>query len=257
MIAMVVLTIGNITAQTHERTVRGFVLDKKTGAPISGAEVVATGSGETTITDSDGSFSLSIPPFLKFLTATYTGMGSKKMKVNFNSDMIFEMKPKHRFGFLSAVGCFSIGNKGYTDESYIGGGGGLMGGMLGEWGFYAKATIDSQDCPVITAGVIKSVSKSFYGFLGVGWGKITGEIECKGSYWHYDDTNDFGYPLYYDYWEQKHNDAMAFELGCIFKVSRHFNIIVSDTFATDFNTFYDTDFDVFRNTVNVGVGYVF
>ncbi len=227
LLTIALAAAGSLMAQNNQRTVKGFVIDNN-GSPIAGAEVIATGGGETAITDADGSFSMTVSPFLKTLTATYTGMGSKKLKTRFDRDMIFRMRPEKGNWFLNAVGIVSIG------EELIGGGGGLMGGYLGKWGGYLKATIDDYICPNITVGVIKSFSRKVYGYLGVGYGQIAIE----------------DYYYFYNKDEESYNeDAIAMEAGCIFKTSRHFNITVGYTLAA-----YDY---TLRHTVNVGVGYVF
>lgn len=238
---------GSLMAQNNQRTVKGFVIDNN-GNPIAGAEVMATGGGETAITDADGSFSMTVSPFLKTITATYTGMGSKKLKTKFDRDMIFRMSPKNDYWFLNAVGIVSTG------EGFTGGGGGLMGGYLGKWGGYLKATIDNclmQDdpkVPTITLGVIKSFSNKVYGYLGVGYSQTVFEQSYYYSYSYYSYFYDtYNYGSYWD-WETHTENAVAVEVGCIFRTSRHFNFTVGYTLAAN---------DYIRHTVNVGAGYVF
>lgn len=235
LLTIALAAAGSLMAQNNQRTVKGFVIDNN-GNPIAGAEVMATGGGETAITDADGSFSMTVSPFLKTLTATYTGMGSKKQKTRFDRDMIFRMSPKNNYWFLNAVGIVSTG------EGFTGGGGGLMGGYLGKWGGYLKATIDNYKCPNITVGVIKSFSQKVYGYLGVGYGQtVFEEFYGSYSYYGYYSTND---------WETCADNAIAMEVGCIFKTSRHFNITVGYTLALDVDSYS-------RHSVNVGAGYVF
>lgn len=239
LMVITMTAIGSLAAQDNQRTAKGYVIDNN-GNPIAGAEVMATGGGETTITDADGSFRLTVSPFLKSITATYTGMGSKKLKTRFDKDMIFRMKPKTGGWFIDAVGLGSIGG------GIPGGGGGLMGGYLGKWGGYAKVTLDSEVCPNITAGVIKSFSRVVYGYLGLGYGQVVDYYEGYRSYYNY-YTDTYQYSYYDEYW---YYDGMAFDLGVIFKTSRHFNFSVGVTFATDFA-------DSYRTAFNLGVGYVF
>jgi len=239
-IVMAVLAIGCITAQTSERTVRGYVIDKN-GNPIPGAEVSATGGAETTITDSDGSFSLQVPPFLKSLIATYTGMGTKKMKIPTSGDMIFEMKEKWPSKwFLNVVGSF-----GFTDDGYCYGyGGGIMVGVLSKWGYYFKGNLDSEMCPNITIGVVKGITGSIYGYLGVGYGRIK-------HTWDEYSFDEYGSPLEViscsDFY-----DGMAIDAGVIIKTSKHFNITAGYTMTTEL-----VEYPYIRHTLNVGVGYVF
>lgn len=236
--AAAAMTVAGAFAQESQRTVHGFVIDNN-GNPIAGAEVTATGGGASAISDADGSFTMQVSPFLKTLTATYSGMASKKIKVDFNSDIIIALKEQWRTrAFVNAIGniCFN---------SYAnGGGGGVMGGVIGKWGGYGKVTVDNNVSITATAGVIKGITPKIYAFLGIGYGSVY--WEDWGSYSYYN-----GYNYQYYHWEDSSNDAgIAIDFGGIIKLSKHFNLTISYT------PVITPDGDSSHN-MNIGCGYVF
>lgn len=231
LLMLVVAGVCAIMAQTNYRDVFGYVIDKN-GNPIVGAEVIATGGGESALTDADGSFRLSVHPYLKSLTASYAGFQNKTLKTRFGTDMIFTLKPQNMHpGFLNVLGGVNIND--YEAMGNLG----LMGGQLGNWGWYAKGTMTIYDAGVsaftITGGVIKNLyrMKSFL-YLGAGFGR-----SVHDSYY------------YYGYDEYDYADGVAFDLGYMFRPSKHFNINIGLTIPTDF--------DNVNFIPQVGVGYVF
>lgn len=212
-----------------QRIVHGFVIDKN-GNPIPGAEVMSTGGGESTVTDADGSFSLQVSRFIKTLTATYTGMQSRKLKVKPDQqELVFEMKPHNlRPWFLNIYG--SVGIEPNERQSF--GESGLMFGRLGKWGYYAKAGADFYGGADITIGAINRLGKtSSYIYWGAGYGMV----DYADSYYYWDEYDIF--------------PGMAVDLGFIFKTARHFNFTVGYTLKTDFE---DSN-----HCIQVGLGYVF
>lgn len=233
LLAAVIFSATGAMAQTSStRTIHGVVIDKN-GNPIPGAEVMATGGAETTITDADGTFTLEIPRFLKRVTARYAGMEDKKLKPNFDKEMVFEMIPD-KFGkpawFVNATPSFGIGNT--LDFN-------LMAGRLGKWGYFAKVgyhtafyedyysdagysdntIVDSGI--VVTAGAIKHIYKPFNLYLG---GGIATEASEK------DGTIIIP----------------AIDFGFMFRLGKHFDVTL------DYRALWDWDFQV-----GLGVGYVF
>jgi len=63
---------------------KGIVVDKNSGKPLAHASIVLSGSSISTVTNSDGEFSLKIPDELNhsILTVTFIGYSSKKMPVS-------------------------------------------------------------------------------------------------------------------------------------------------------------------------------
>lgn len=229
LLTILVLGIASFCScfgQSNYRTVQGYVLDKN-GSPIAGAEVMSPTGGESAITDADGSFTISVHPYLKSLTASYVGMGSQTLKTSFSGDMIFILDPsKKRDIFVNVMG-------GYQTFWDVSGGTptvGLMGGVLGKWGAYAKVALGVSEINFAgTVGAIKSIYKqNAFVYLGVG----------AGTYTTYHMISNDGDIERYNEW------MIAIDAGLLFKVSNHFNINVGYTFTQN-------------NAFMVGVGYVF
>lgn len=157
------LTMGIAFAQIHNITITGVVIDNN-GNPLPGAEVIATGGGASTMTDADGSFSLNVSPFLKSFTVYYVGLGSKTQNIKGRNYFVVTMAPRSNYGFINAfTGYVSAGEYGSLPI-------GIMGGMLGKWGFYAKYYYASKygDYGVL-AGFTKSIYKrNSFIYVGVG-----------------------------------------------------------------------------------------
>ncbi|MDE7410906.1 MAG: carboxypeptidase-like regulatory domain-containing protein [Paramuribaculum sp.] len=237
-----IIAVGSVEAQSVYRNVKGYVVDKN-GSPLPGAEVNAAGGGESVITDADGSFNMNVHPLLKKLTASYSGLKSKTLKPDFNSDMIFTLNPQNQHPFFINV---NIGFWGFVDNGpFVG----FMGGQLGKWGYYAKwgFEVGYASTPMIgTVGVIKSIHKlSSFLFLGIGYGNIHGMEKYSGYYYNeYYDREE-----YYEYSHLETKSGMAVDLGYILRPSEHFNLSFGYTLTTDF-----TDSN---HIIQVGAGYVF
>lgn len=243
IMAIMALTAVGASAQIEQKTVRGVVLDTN-GNPIAGAEVMAPGGGASAITDADGSFSMTVSPYLKTLTATYAGMGSKKMKVRFDKDMVFNMKSAWKSrGFISL-----IGNVAYNEDlwdSPVSGGGGIMGGLLGKWGVYGKVTMSNKKEVSATAGLIKGIIPALYFYIGVGYGSVADE----GAWYDYFDERGY---IHWEYLETKthHNNGGALDFGFIIKPAKHFGFSVGFNGASSFQ--YN-----FRLGGDLGISYIF
>lgn len=179
LLAAVIFSATGAMAQTSStRTIHGVVIDKN-GNPIPGAEVMATGGAETTITDADGTFTLEIPRFLKRVTARYAGMEDKKLKPDFYGEMVFEMSPD-KYGkpawFVNVTPSFGIEATFGLD---------IMAGRFGKWGYYAKLGYDDWSGISVAAGAIKHVYKPLYFYAGAG-------VSPEESFW---PLVDFGWML--------------------------------------------------------------
>ena len=244
-----VISAGIAFAQEGYREVKGYVVDKN-GNPIPGAEVMATGGGESVITDSDGSFKMNVHPLLKKMTASYSGMVTKKLNTNFNSDMIFRLKPEKLNPWFLNVNAGVVFGKYWSwpdyRETHINGSIGIMTGRLGKWGFYGKAVseVDMAEKASLTFGAIKSINKqSTFLYAGLGYGYFMGS-------------------------------GMSADLGFIFRTSRHFNISIGYNLVKCFEKFeycedyyYDYENGIDRSiwkmyspmshAIEIGFGYVF
>lgn len=236
LLAMAMMCSIAMAQSETTRTIHGAVVDKN-GNPLPGAVVSATDGAETTLVNADGTFELEIPMWLKSVTASYAGYANKKMKPRFDQDMIFRLKKdKNRLGFINVFG----GPVFYDYGEKVGPLLGLMGGTLSNWGFYVKAGVLAGASDGIggigTAGVTKRICKNVYAYLGIGYSSVL-----------YD-----GYDSYYGYDTDEVYSGMAFDLGVIFKLSRHFDLTVGYTQTTDF-----TDLEGCNFSPNVSLGYVF
>jgi iron complex outermembrane receptor protein len=70
-----------------QRIVHGTVIDSLEGQGVIGANVVVKGSSVGTVTDFDGSYSLTVPPGYNVLTFSYTGYTSVEVELG-NSDVV-------------------------------------------------------------------------------------------------------------------------------------------------------------------------
>ncbi len=68
------------SASAQNRTISGKITDEK-GLPLSGASVAVKGAKITVITDSDGTFSISVPSSAKSLIFTNVGMAAQEVAI--------------------------------------------------------------------------------------------------------------------------------------------------------------------------------
>ena len=246
LLALAVLTIGTAAAQ-NSKTYTGFVVDKN-GNPVVGAEVMAPGGGASAITDSDGSFKIEVPFLLKKLTASYTGMKDKSLKLGESSNLVFKMKALKKWtGFISFVGNIGVmmeHDEYFRDDSdvlynyddkYISLGAGIMGGQIGQlsnWGWYVKGMgytgiYSYIGVASLTAGAIRKLGANAHLYFGGGAAYV---------------YSDFGYSI---------------DLGTIINVGDHVNIIAGLNYANS-TIKYDTSKDKYNLiNLNIGVGYTF
>lgn len=229
-IITIIIFIGSISAFAQStRIITGAVIDKN-GNPLPGAIVEATGGAESAIVDADGTFSIEVPIWLESLTAKYSGMETKKYKIHNTSVAIIKMKPEgYGQWFVNLEGAYVIGDG--IESGRLG----IMGGYLGKWGGYAKIMptfYPGYGTPAATAGVIKSISKTVYGYLGIGYAPSVG----------HDDRFDWG-----DY-----EDGIMVDLGCIIKINKHFDINVGYSFS---HALYEEEYEC--HDIHFGVGYCF
>ncbi len=212
----------SVNAQ-NTKIITGAVIDKN-GNPLPNALVEATGGAESVTTDADGSFRIEVPIWLKSLTAKYAGLQDKKIKLNHNNQIIFEMSPQTGSWFLDAAYAINFGDVTFNRA-------GLMGGYLGNWGGYARVILpfggDTEVIPSATAGVIKQVANPVYLYLGAGYAPVYGE----------------------DYYWTDYESGGMFEAGAIFKFNK-VNFSVGYSFSSSFCCFTN-------HSVQLSVGYCF
>lgn len=82
-------------APVVERTIRGTILDAETNEPLIGVNIVVGGTSIGTATNSDGTFSLTVPDDASTLVLTYLGYVRTEVELNEStSDYQIEMEPE-------------------------------------------------------------------------------------------------------------------------------------------------------------------
>lgn len=238
MLALVLASTAAMAQST--RIIKGAVVDKN-GNPLPGATVEATNGAESTTVDADGTFSLEVSRWLNTATARYAGMRKKTLEVQ-DGDMVFRMSPKLEMDwFLNVVAGVVTLDRTFDEYDMLPNTTyslGLMGGFLGKnWGGYTKLLwiLNSSDVsepavPTVTIGATKRVFSFMHAYAGVGYGKLNG----VDKEYNRDVSN---------------KDAMAFDLGAIFRVKKHISANVGISWVTDF--------DQANYYFSAGVGYVF
>lgn len=238
---MLALALASTAAMAQStRIIKGAVVDKN-GNPLPGATVEATNGAESTTVDADGTFSLEVSRWLNTATARYAGMRKKTLKVQ-DGDMVFRLSPKYEMDwFLNVVAGVVTLDRTFDEYDMLPNTTyslGLMGGFLGKnWGGYTKLLwfLNSSDVsepavPTVTIGATKRVFSFMHAYAGAGYAKLNGVDEEYNR-------------------DVSNKDAMAFDLGAIFRVKKHISANVGISCVTDFD---QTNF-----YFSAGVGYVF
>ena len=238
MLALALVSTAAMAQST--RIIKGAVVDKN-GNPLPGATVEATNGAESTTVDADGTFSLEVSRWLNTATARYAGMRKKTLKVQ-DGDMVFRLSPKYEMDwFVNVVSGVVTLDRTYDEYDMLSNTTyslGLMGGFLGKnWGGYTKLLwiLNSSDVsepavPTVTIGATKRVFSFMHAYAGAGYGKLNGVDEEYNR-------------------DVSNSDAMAFDLGAIFRVKKHISANVGISWVTDF--------DQANYYFSAGVGYVF
>lgn len=238
---MLALALASTAAMAQStRIIKGAVVDKN-GNPLPGATVEATNGAESTTVDADGTFSLEVSRWLNTATARYAGMRKKTLEVQ-DGDMVFRLSPKLEMDwFLNVVAGVVTLDRTFDEYDMLPNTTyslGLMGGFLGKnWGGYTKLLwiLNSSDVsepavPTVTIGATKRVFSFMHAYAGAGYGKLNGVDEEYNR-------------------DVSNKDAMAFDLGAIFRVKKHISANVGISWVTDF--------DQANYYFSAGVGYVF
>lgn len=96
---LLVISAGSLFGQSYNngqvttKIITGIVLDKA-GEPVGGAYVNATNGPETVETAPDGTYSIEVPVWLKYLTASYLGLGSVSVPIKDQSEVNFKLSEK-------------------------------------------------------------------------------------------------------------------------------------------------------------------
>lgn len=82
----------SFTAFSQQKTITGKVMDLGTGQPVAGATVAAKGSTAATQTNSDGSFSLSVPSKTTALTVSSVGFEEQTISIGAQGNIAVSLK---------------------------------------------------------------------------------------------------------------------------------------------------------------------
>lgn len=212
----------SVLAQTETtKIIRGAVIDKN-GNPLPGAVIKAEGGAETTVAENDGSFELEVPIWLKKVSASYGGYEKKTMKAKVDGDVIFELSEAKPSGYFINVVIGMCLDKDFSEPvGHIG----IKGGYLGNWGWYAEygcAFYYYND--KVLVGAIRRLSKTSFAYLGVGYSQVRDWVEHDG-------------------------DAIAFDGGIHFLVTKHFNFSIGMTLVSGWG--------LYNYNPKISIGYAF
>lgn len=236
---MLCLAVVSASAMGQIRTIKGTVIDKKTGNGLPGAEVSVMGGAESTVTDADGSFTIDAGWYAKKLTTRYAGMRTKNTPIRGNNVLVEMKKQSTGNWFLSfQTGCMVGAASEYNINDYYSrarGTFGLMGGYLGKWGGYLKETTAITDDGAAFSLIIGATKRIFpwmHASVGFGGGLGFQEEYQYCTKYSYDNYN------YSDIW-----GTVGFEIGLIFKFAKHFtaNIHYNPAFLIDANDYERSD----------------
>lgn len=223
------------------KEVKGVVIDKN-GNPLPGAKVQATGGAETAVTDADGTFNIEVSRWLKSLTATYPGMRAKKVNLKDNNDVVIKIKnDKHRW-FVQGITQYDFGQG--TPSI------GVMGGMLGNWGWYGKAVVDlatpsdsgydesrGNGGPAysFSGGVIKNVYKTLYLYAGAGLGRSYAVSKYE-KYTYESPYYSHEYPscIYNDF-----EVSLIMDIGLIYQYKKNLNFNLGFSYSSQFEHLFE------------------
>lgn len=82
---LLVMAIAFCNFAIAQRTITGTVTDAETGEPLIGANILVVGTSSGTITDFDGTYSLSVPEGATTLDVSYTGYSSQTIEIGTQS----------------------------------------------------------------------------------------------------------------------------------------------------------------------------
>lgn len=227
---MLVLSLSALAQTETTRMIHGAVIDKN-GNPLPGAVISADGGADTSIAESDGTFSMEVPIWLRKVSASYGGYKKQTLKTDFGRDMIFRLSkkaptPGGYFINVSAGGVFDTYGEG---RAYTG----IRGGHLANLGWYGEIGYDflGQGIQAIVGGIRRIYNSAFF-YLGVGYGRVT----------------DSSYEDLFEYFDRY--NGFAIDGGFQFIIAKHIDFSVGVTYTTE-------DFSEHNFTPKITVGYVF
>lgn len=98
---MLLMSVASLWAQ---RTISGTVTDASSGEPLIGANVLVVGTGEGTVTDLDGKYSLNVPAGYDRLQFSYTGYTSQEVVLGASSVVDVQLSPGETLEEVVVIG---------------------------------------------------------------------------------------------------------------------------------------------------------
>ena len=96
------LVLAGIVTTVAQRTITGMVTDD-TGEPLIGAAILVKATSSGTVTDIDGTYSLTLPEGATTLVFSYTGFQTQEITIG-TSDVIDVVMPIDVIGLEDVVG---------------------------------------------------------------------------------------------------------------------------------------------------------
>ena len=86
-------SVSTLQTITQAKTIKGKVVDEKTGETLTGVSVLVKGTTVGAITDIDGNFTLNLPSGKNLLALTYIGYKAQTVTVGNGKDLEIKMEP--------------------------------------------------------------------------------------------------------------------------------------------------------------------
>ena len=86
-------SVSTLQTITQAKTIKGKVVDEKTGETLTGVSVLVKGTTIGAITDIDGNFTLNLPSGKNLLALTYIGYKAQTVTVGNGKDLEIKMEP--------------------------------------------------------------------------------------------------------------------------------------------------------------------
>lgn len=228
--------LGTLLPATAQETITGVVVDKK-GNPIPGVWLEIPNTADHTISDLDGTFSITpSSEFSKKLKATYAGMGYKTKKMKDGMRIVmkeykgWKSVPQEWNWFVEAV--VAVPTVGDSYRAPVKPAYGLMAGGVKQWGFYVKGvtnTFNAGECSnyydtdyglikkqtydywSASAGFIARLGCPLHLYIGGGYARYHYKVKTLSGEWYDAD--------YYNY-DRKDKSDFVFDLGLMFRIKR-------------------------------------
>lgn len=243
-------------------TVHGTVLSSKGKTPIVGALISDKDSNESTTSDVDGNFVITVEAGSS-LQITSLGYRAKSMKVKTDNVIVYLSTGKDRNYqlFYTVTAGLEYISESFKNNMSVGP---MFGMYWKNWGWYAKLGLpiafrnserDALMGAVLTVGVVRNITNNFRVYLGTGFGL------CMYGY-YLDSPMSPYYASYYSYYDKDFewevdgtsNIGIPAEIGVQYNY-KHLNLTAG--FQYVFNTY--GHLSAWRSNMSpyLGIGYTY